>query len=323
MTDVLAVAEHRRDELRDVSFELITAGQNLAEQTGGEVHVAAIGGDIDTFSDQLNRDGVDIIHTVSQDAEFNHDIYTQVVEQLYRAVAPKVLLMPHTVNGMDYAPAVAGQLDLPLVTDVINIDASDGLAVTRELYGSKVETTLTIAADQYALTVRPTEWDQAESAGNATVKPFEADIDESRVRTTVTGFEEMGGGDVDITEADFIVSIGRGIGEEDNLPLIEKLCEVTGATLAASRPIVDNQWLPKNRQVGQSGKVVLPDVYIAIGISGAVQHIAGMKDADTIIAINNDPSAPIFDVADYGIVDDLFDVVPKLIEEFGGDPNEI
>jgi electron transfer flavoprotein alpha subunit len=133
----------------------------------------------------------------------------------------------------------------------------------------------------------------------------------------------MGGGDVDIAEADFIISIGRGIQEQDNLPLIEKLCEATGATLAASRPIVDNEWLPKNRQVGQSGKVVQPEVYIAIGISGAVQHIAGMKDAGTIIAINNDPSAPIFDVADYGIVDDLFEVVPQLIEEFGGDSNEL
>jgi electron transfer flavoprotein alpha subunit len=321
--DVLAVAEHRRGELRDVSFELITVGRNLAEQTGGEFHVVTIGDDVDAFSDQLNRDGVDVIHTVSHDVEFNHDIYTQVVEQLHRAVDPQALLMPHTVNGMDYAPAIAGQLDLPLVTDVIDIDTNDGLTVTRELYGSKVETTLAVAADQYALTVRPTEWEQTESPGNATTEPFEAAIDDSRVRTTVTGFEEMGGGDVDIAEADFIISIGRGIQEQDNLPLIEKLCEATGATLAASRPIVDNEWLPKNRQVGQSGKVVQPEVYIAIGISGAVQHIAGMKDAGTIIAINNDSSAPIFDVADYGIVDDLFEVVPQLIEEFGGDSNEL
>ena len=139
----------------------------------------------------------------------------------------------------------------------------------------------------------------------------------------MTGFEEVGGGDVDITDADVLVSVGRGIEEEENLALVEALADALGATLSSSRPIVDNGWLPKNRQVGQSGKVVTPDVYIAIGISGAVQHVAGMKGAETIVAINNDPSAPIYDLADYGIVDDLFDVVPALIEEFGGEPPEI
>jgi electron transfer flavoprotein alpha subunit len=139
----------------------------------------------------------------------------------------------------------------------------------------------------------------------------------------VNGFEEVGGGDVDISEAEFLVSIGRGIEEEENLELIEALVEATGATLSSSRPIVDNGWLPKNRQVGQSGKQVTPDVYLAIGISGAVQHVAGMKGADTIIAVNTDSNAPIFDIADYGVVGDLFDVVPQLIEEFGGEPPSV
>ena len=140
---------------------------------------------------------------------------------------------------------------------------------------------------------------------------------------SVNGFEEVGGGDVDITEADVLVSVGRGIDEEENIPLIEELADTLGATLSSSRPIVDNGWLPKNRQVGQSGKVVTPDVYIAVGISGAVQHVAGMKGADTIIAINTDPSAPIYDIADYGIVNDLFDVVPELIEQFGGEAPDV
>jgi electron transfer flavoprotein alpha subunit len=225
--------------------------------------------------------------------------------------------MPNSVNGLDYAPAVANSLDVPLVTDAVGLEFDDGTLVAhREMYGSKVETTVEVEGDQFAVTIRDGEWAPAEGVDDTEVVAFDADIDEDAVRSTVTGFEEVGAGDVDISEADFIVSIGRGIEEEDNLPLIEELVEATGATLASSRPIVDNGWLAKNRQVGQSGKVVTPVVYLAIGISGAVQHVAGMKGAETIIAINKDPNAPIFDIADYGIVDDLFDVVPALIEQF-------
>ncbi len=319
---VLAITEHRRGELRDVSYEVITAGRELADELGGELHLGVISGDVDAFADDLNLDGVDAIHTVDHGEEFNHDVYAQAIPQLYEASGADVLLMPNTVNGLDYAPAVADDLDLPLVTDAIALDGGDTTEVTREQYGGKVETTYDVEADQYALTVRPAEWPQAEGDGDAEVGAVDVDIDEDAIGSEVTGFEEVGGGDVDITEADVLVSIGRGIEEEENLVLVEELAETLGATLSSSRPIVDNGWLPKNRQVGQSGKVVTPDVYIAIGISGAVQHVAGMKGADTIVAINTDPNAPIYDLADYGIVDDLFDVVPELIEEFGGEaPN--
>ena len=315
---VLAVAEHRRGDLRDVSHELVTAGRELADATDGELHVAVISGAAEEYADEVNREGVDTVHTVAHGEEFNHDVYTQAVTQLADEIEPTVLLMPQTVNGLDYAPAVASRLGRPLVTDAVDLEYDDELTVTRELYGSKVETTLDVHAGQTAVTIRPAEWHTAEGSGDAAVEPFDTSIDESAVRSTVTGFQEVSGGDVDISEADVLVSIGRGIEEEENLDLIRDLADALDATLSASRPIVDNGWLPKNRQVGQSGKVVTPDVYIAIGISGAVQHVAGMKGADTIVAINNDPNAPIFDVADYGIVDDLFEVVPALIEEFGG-----
>ncbi|MBO4248662.1 electron transfer flavoprotein subunit alpha/FixB family protein [Halomicrobium sp. IBSBa] len=315
---VLAVAEHRRGELRAVSHELVTAGRELADATDGDLHVAVVSGSVEEYADRLDREGVDVIHTVAHGEEFNHDVYTQAVTQLADEIDPTVLLMPQSVNGLDYAPAVANRLGLPLITDAVDLAYDDGLTATRELYGSKVETTIDSHADSTAVTIRPAEWPAAEGSGDATVEPFEATIDESAIRSTVTGFQEVGGGDVDISEADVLVSIGRGIEEEENLDLIRDLADTLDATLSASRPIVDNGWLPKNRQVGQSGKVVTPDVYIAIGISGAVQHVAGMKGADTIVAINDDPNAPIFDIADYGIVDDLFDVVPALIEEFEG-----
>ena len=320
---VLAVTEHRRGELRDVSFELITAGRDLADELGTDLHLAVIGGDVEAFAEKLNREGVDAIHTVAEGEEFNHGVYTQAIEQLHAELDPIALVTPNSVNGLDYAPAVAGSLGIPLVTDVIGLEGGDSIEVTREQYGGKVETTYDIDSEQYALTIRPAEWPAAESTGDAAIEAFDADIDEAALGTTVNGFEEVGGGDVDITEADVLVSVGRGIEDEENIPLIEELADALGATLSSSRPIVDNGWLPQNRQVGQSGKVVTPDVYIAIGISGAVQHVAGMKGADTIIAINTDPNAPIYDIADYGIVDDLFEVVPELIEAFGGEAPDL
>jgi electron transfer flavoprotein alpha subunit len=317
VSDVLAVTEHRQGELREVSHELVTAGAELTEATGGDLHVAVVGGPVEAFADRLAVEGVDTVHTVEGGEEFNHDVYVQAVDQLVAGVDPDYVLAPNTVNGMDYAPAVAERLEWPLVTDAVGIDATDGLAVTRETYGGKVESVVDVAGETAVVTVRPAEWPAAEDASaDVTIESVDADIDESAVRTTVTGFEAVAGGDVDIAEADVLVSIGRGIEEEENLDIVEDLADALDATVSASRPVVDNGWLPKDRQVGQSGKVVTPDVYLAIGISGAVQHVAGMKGSDTIVAINTDPNAPIYDVADYGIVDDLFDVVPALTEAF-------
>ncbi|MFC7072234.1 electron transfer flavoprotein subunit alpha/FixB family protein [Halovenus rubra] len=316
MSDILAVTDHRRGDLREVSFETITAGRELADTTGGDLHLAVINGDVESFAESVNRDGVDVIHTVEHGDDFNHNVYTQALEQLSTDIDPKYVVAPHSVNGLDYAPAVAQRLDYPLITDAIGFDAADSLTVTRELYNGKTEAGVSVAEDNAFLTIRPGEWEPAEGDGSATIDAFDAAIDEADVGSTVTGFEEVGSGDVDISEADVLVSVGRGIEDEDNLDLIFDLADALDATVSSSRPIVDNGWLPQDRQVGQSGKSVTPEVYLAIGISGAVQHVAGMKSAETIIAVNNDPSAPIYDLADYGIVDDLFDVVPALTEEF-------
>jgi len=314
MSDVLVVSEHRRGELRDVSYEAITAGRELADARGGDLHVAVIAGDVDGFAEDLNREGVDAIHTVANGEEFDHNVYQAAIAALLDRTDADTVVAPNSVNGLDYAPAVAEDRDLPLVTDAIGFEYDGGLTVTREMYGSKVETSVDVDGDRHVLTVRGGEWAPAEGVGDAAIESVDVDLPESGAR--VTGFEEVGGGDVDIADADVLVSVGRGIEEEENLELVEELADALGATLSASRPIVDNGWLPKNRQVGQSGKVVTPDVYIAVGISGAVQHVAGMKGSDTIIAINTDPNAPIFDIADYGIVGDLFEVVPELVDEF-------
>jgi electron transfer flavoprotein alpha subunit len=315
---VLAVAEHRRGDLRDVTYEVISAGQDLAEDTGSDLHVAVIGGDVESFAEDCNRDGVDVVHTVDEGAEFNHDVTLESLVAIADGCDPSHIVAPNSVNGLDYAPAVAERLDWPLITDAVGLSVDDGLTVTREFYGGKTEGELDVAGEHAMVTIRPTEWPPAEGVGDADIEAVDSPVSIDDVGTTVSGFEEVAGGDVDISEADVLVSVGRGIEEEENLEIVEGLADALDATLSASRPIVDNEWLPKNRQVGQSGKVVTPDVYLAIGISGAVQHVAGMKGSDTIIAINTDPNAPIFDVADYGIVDDLFEVVPELSDEFAG-----
>ncbi len=319
MSDVLAVADHREGEPRDGSYRLITAGRELVAETGGTLHLVVIGGDADRLAEDLARAGVDRIHTLRHEQAFNHDLYVEAIEAVVADVEPQFVLAPNSVNGMDYAPAVATALDWPIVTDAIDIAYDGSLTATREMYGSKVQTDVRVSEPAAVVTIRDSEWEPTEDAGDPTITPIETAEAES-LGSRVLDIEDTGAGDLDIAEAEFIVSVGRGIEEEENLELIERLAETTGATLAASRPIVDNGWLPSNRQVGQSGKTVEPDVYIAIGISGAVQHLAGMKQADTIIAINTDPDAPIFEVADYGINGDLFDVVPALIEEFGGTP---
>jgi electron transfer flavoprotein alpha subunit len=314
--DVLAVADHRRGALRPASYELVTAARDLADAWGGDLHVAVVGGDVDAFADKLDLPGVDAVRPVPVGAEFNHDVSAAATTALAASLDPGAVLIPSSVNGMDYAPAVASRLSVPLVTDVTGIDADEALTVVREMYGSKVETTLSLPRPA-VLTLRAGEWAAAEGTGDAAVDPFDLDVDDAAVRSTVRGFEEAGDGEIDLDDAEFIVAVGRGIEEEENVELAEELADALDATLAASRPVVDNGWLPKNRQVGQSGTTVSPTVYLALGISGAVQHVAGIKGAETIIAVNTDPDAPIFDVADYGVVDDLFEVAPELVERFG------
>ena len=312
---VLAIADHRRGELHDVSFESITAGRDIADAIGGTLHMAVISGNVDRFAEMLDVEGVDVVHTIDNGEEFNHDVYTAAVEALFDAVSPTALLMPDSVNGRDYAPAVANRLDLPLVAGAVDLSYDGGLEATRLMYGAKVEATVAVDAEPFAVTIRGGEWPATDDTGAAEIRPFEFDADESAFGARVIGFEEVGK-DVDIAHADLLVSVGRGIGSEENLDLIHDLVEATGGTFAASRSVVDNGWVERSRQVGQSGQYVRPTVYLAIGISGAPQHISQMKNSRTIIAINSDPSAPIFDIADYAVVGDLFEVVPALTEAF-------
>ncbi|MBX0287690.1 electron transfer flavoprotein subunit alpha/FixB family protein [Haloarcula salinisoli] len=309
---VLTVAEHRGGRLREVSRAAQTAGLELAEATDDPVHTAAVGGDAERFAEQLARDGVDVVHTVAEGEAFTHDIATRALTQLVGALDARVVLAPNSATGLAYAPALAARLDWPIVTDAVELDAADGLTVARE--GDGTVTRFAVDSGRAVVTLRPGEWRPAEATGDAEIRSFAADIDDGAVRSRVTGSETLG--DRDLTEADVVVAVGRGIGAEANLDVVFDLAEAIDATVAAASPPVKLGWLPAERQVGQSGVTVAPDVYLAIGISGATQHLAGMRESDTTVAINSDPTAPIFDVADYGIVADFADVVPALVAAF-------
>jgi electron transfer flavoprotein alpha subunit len=305
----LIVAEHLRGELRPVTLELIAAAKEL----DGPVAVAVIAKDPSAFTEALNLEGVDeLLNVQVEQEEFENDVYQQAVEQLIGERQPKTVLLGFTVNSMGYGPAVAAKLGLGFASDVFSIDAqASGLVVERAFYGFKVHAELEFPGhDQVLLMLRPTAWPPAEGAGSASTSDASVSISGSRARHQE--FVDAATGDVDITTADFLLSVGRGIGDKENLPQFEELADKMGATLSVSRPIVDQGWMPNSRQVGQSGKTVKPKVYLALGISGAVQHLAGMKTSGTIIAVNSDPEAAIFNVAHYGAVADLFEVAEEL-----------
>jgi len=305
---ILVVAEHIRGQIRDVTRELITAAQEL----GGPVTVAVIAKDPSRLTDQVNHEGVDeIVNVAVPREEFESDVFQQAVEALIAARQPRVVLMGFTVNSMGYGPAVAAKLGLGFASDVFAVRYEGGsLVATRAFYGGKVHAEVEFAQERVLLLLRATTWAPAEAPGSASVSDLAVSTSDSRARHKE--FVELPPADVDITTADFLLSVGRGIGDKENLEQFEELAQAMGAVLSVSRPLVDAGWVTNARQVGQSGKTVKPKVYLALGISGAVQHLAGMKAAGTIIAVNSDPEAAIFNVAHYGAVADLFEVAEEL-----------
>jgi electron transfer flavoprotein alpha subunit len=309
MTGTLVVAEHRAGRLRDVTRELVTAAQDLPRP----VTVAVIAGAPDSLADGVDLEGVDDIVLVAAGRdEFENDTYQDALEALIAARHPEVVVLGFTVNSMGFAPAVAAKLGLGFASDVFGCSVEDGRVIARRsFYGAKVHAEVELPAGVPAVVLlRPTVWAQAEGPGAASRSALAVETRAPRARHA--RLVDAPAADVDITDADFLLSIGRGIGERDNIERFERLAEKMGATLSVSRPIVDSGWMPSARQVGQSGRTVTPKVYLAFGISGAVQHLAGMKSSGTIIAVNTDPEAAIFGVAHFGAVVDLFDVADEL-----------
>ena len=314
--DILVIAEHLEGKLAPSTLEAVAKGRELAAQAGGSCRIALLGAS--GLADTLAGYGVEVLQVDDASlGEYSGDAYEQVLKALVASVTPRVVLLAHTAQGYDLAPGLAGALDLPLAANCVDVRLeNDQLVATRRLLNEKVQGEFEMASDRpFVVTLRPGSVKAAEPAEGGKVTPTPAAVDGSQLRTKFLGIERPQVTDIDISGADVIVSAGRGIQKKENLALIEEFAKALGGVVGASRPLTDMEWLPKSRQVGQSGKTVRPKLYVACGISGAMQHVAGMKDSALIVAINTDPSAPIFEVAHVGVVGNVLQLLPLVLKD--------
>jgi electron transfer flavoprotein alpha subunit len=309
---ILIFAEHREGQLRKITFENIS----LAKLLGQPFEVALIGNNLASMANELGKYGAEKVITFNNAvlAEYSPDGYAKVLADAIKKQNADVLLMGATSTGKDLAPRISALLNASMATDCteVKVDGND-LILKRPMYAGKVKATIKLTSPVKIVTVRPNVYQAVEAPASAQTESVE--VDKPDFRTVVKEIISGAKGKLDVTEADIIVSGGRGMKGPENWHLIEELASLLGAATGASRAAVDAGWRPHDEQVGQTGKTVSPSLYIAVGISGAIQHLAGMSSSKYIVAINKDPDAPIFKVADYGIVADLFDVVPRMISE--------
>lgn len=316
MSELFVIVEHRLGEIRDISFEMLWKAGELAETLSSSLTAILIGHEVNSIAEKIS-DRADKIIIFDDEGlkNFNADIYKEILAGLIEESKPTLTLIGNTSWGMELAPCLSIRAGLPLATDCIDIISKNGnLIAQRQMYSGKIFANVSFAeSDGYILTIRSGVF-PTDRIGDRQAQIVQKDfaLKDITVKKNFIEFVETAAGDVDITQAELLISVGRGIGEEDNITIVKELAEALNGILSCSRPIVDKNWLPKYLQVGTSGKSVTPKVYIAVGISGAFQHLAGISGAGTVIAINKDPKAPIFRTADYGIVDDLFKIVPAL-----------
>ena len=316
MSEIFVIVEHRLGETRDITYEMLWKAGELAQNLSHTVTAVILGHEVNSLVETIT-DRADKIITFDDERlkNFNADISKEIIYALIEESKPALTLIGSTSWGMELAPCLSVKTGLPLATDCIDIFPKDNAFIAqRQMFNGKIFSNVSFAESEGCLiTIRAGVFPKdkiGERKAEIIQKDFPAtDI---AVKKNFVEFVETAAGDVDITQAELLISVGRGIGEEENIALIKEFAEALGGVVSCSRPIVDKNWLPKYLQVGTSGKSVSPKVYIAVGISGAFQHMAGTSGAGVIIAVNKDPKAPIFRTADYGIVDDLFKIVPVL-----------
>ena len=308
--DILVVLENNQGSLHRLSKEAIVGAQML----GDSVSAIVMGSGCGEIAVQL--EGYDLEKVIIVDHElvrsYNADGYSEVLKQVIESASPKMIVAGHTYQTRDFMPRVSAKLEIPFIPDIISL-SDDGFI--KQILNSKLNAKISSSSGQLILSFQSAAFSEEDiRSGSCQSEAFDAKLDLTNVRSTSEEPFQEAVGDVDLESAEILVSVGRGIEKEENVPLAFELAKTMGAEVSASRPVVDSGWIDSFRQVGSSGSNVAPKLYFSLGISGAIQHVVGMKGAKSIMAINKDSDAPIFEIADYAIVGDVLEIVPKLIE---------
>ena len=319
MPNIAVFIEQRDGALKKVAWQMMSEARRIADATGGEVWGVFLGTDPSAAEAEAGKYGADKVFSASGEEfnQYNSEIYGTALAAFCKSAGPDILLIGSTAMGKDLGPKVAAKLECACISDAVGLKYEGGWEVRRPIFAGKCFTDVTFKSAMAVVGIRPNAFILEEKAGPAAGETFDAGTSGIDPKAVVKDIEAAGGGKIELTEAEIIVSGGRGIKGPENFELIEKLAESLGAAAGASRAIVDAGWVDYSNQVGQTGKTVGPNLYIACGISGAIQHLAGMSSSKCIVAINKDANAPIFKVADYGIVGDLFEIIPTLTDEIG------
>jgi electron transfer flavoprotein alpha subunit len=320
---ILAITEQRDAKWNKVSFEILAAAQQIAEQTKSSVTGVVIGKGVAALADELAGYQLDEVLLVEHDllANYTPDAYVIALKQIIEAQKPDLVLFPHTYQVRDFAPALAASLGKGMIGDCTTYREEGGkLIFVRQMFQGRTVADVVFAGEApwiatFQASAFRGDLAKKHASGKAPVKPASVELKPEQIRTKPGELFREAKQAVDLTQSPILVSVGRGIKAPENIQLAEKLAKAMGGEICASRPICDEGWLPMDRQIGSSGQTVAPKLYFALGISGAIQHVVGMKGARTIAAINKDQNAPIFEIADYGVVGDLFEIVPALVEE--------
>ena len=317
---ILVVVEQREGKLNRVSYETLTGAQAIAAETGWTLEAAVLGSGVGDIAKEISGKKLAKVYDIesAQVARYTPDAYVSALKQFIQQHQPKLVLMPHTYQVRDFAPKLAASLGSKLISDAIGYKHEGGkLVFTRQMFQGKFAADVSFTGNGPWFATFQTgafRGDQVQE-GSAPVETVNLDLSGDAIRNKPEEAFKEAKQAVDLTQAEIIVSVGRGIKEQKNVEIAKQLADALGGEIAASRPICDSGWLPMDRQIGSSGQTVAPKLYLALGISGAIQHIVGMKGSRTIIAINKDSEAPIFEIADIAVVGNLFDIVPPLIEE--------
>ena len=309
--NLLVIIEHKNGAMHRMSKEAISGAQKI----GGNITALVIGENSDTVVDELSSFQIEktLIATDEKVPFYNVDGYKEIILQVVKVVNPELIITGHTYQARDFMPRLSAKLDIPFIPDLVGIENS---SYVKQIMNSKLNASISLSTDAALVSFQSATFNEEDIIkGSSSAEKFEVEINKSNIKSISDEPFQDSDSEVDLESAQLIVSVGRGIEKEENTSIAFELAETLGAEVSASRPVVDAGWLPSSRQVGSSGSTVSPKLYFSLGVSGAIQHVVGMKGANNILAINKDPDAPIFEIADYAVIGDLLEIIPKLIEK--------